>query len=540
MRKSVLLTFFALFVNTAFSMVVRPDSIQAAPGVAVAIAENGEISVSSPHATVDEIRLVWKRQHDKATPICRNDWERAYGEAGWTALAKNPGSAWYFLVREGQRVDGWGVAVQPSALCWWTASESEIVLTLDVRAGGAPLELGNRILKAARLVMRTGKNGESAFSAGRVFARMMCPSPRLPKSPVYGYNDWYCAYGKNTATNFLADAEFVTSLANGLENRPFVVMDDGWQQNSPPVVAPLQQGSSGWGPWDRSGDSFGMDMKAFAAAVARLGAKPGIWYRPYRAWKEAPQEQKLKSNDRYFDPTAPGVCKRVFEDISRFRAWGIKLVKIDYLVGDVAGTLAFPRKVGGRPFQKDCCWRDVSRTSAEVLLDHYRAMRSAAGDDVVLIGCNAFDHLVAGIFELQRVGGDTSGWKWSQTMEMGVNSLGARASHDGIFYSADGDCVGLAKAGAIDWRLNSQWLDLVARSGTPLFISWHRSLADEKVCAALREAFQIASVRRDTAEPLDWEVNSFPMRWKFSDGTEKTYDFGAEARVTRSPRRVRD
>ena len=494
---------------------IRPDEIIAADGVSVELSEKGEVMIASQNGKVEEVQLIWNRRHAPDTRIFRNDWERGYTELGWTSLTNNPGSAWYFLIREGKRVDGWGVETQPNALCWWEVSESNIVLTLDVRAGGAPLELGSRTLKAARLIMREGKSNESAYEAGRAFCKLMCPKPRLPKAPVYGYNDWYCAYGENTATNFLADAENIVSLAEGLKNRPYVVMDDGWQLNSPPVVRPLGLGASGWGPWDRSSAHFGVEMKPFAAAVSALGAKPGLWYRPYRAWKEVPAEQKLKKYPLFFDPTAAGVKERIAEDIARFRDWGFKLVKIDYLVGDVAGTLAFPRTVGGRPVQGDRGWCDKSRTTAEVILEHYRAIRETAGDDMVIIGCNAFDHLVAGLFELQRTGGDTSGWKWQTTKEMGFNCLAARSIHDGTFYSADGDCVGLAKAGAIDWSLNRKWLEMLAKSGTPLFISWHRSLMTAEIRDAFKAAFKTASEPRPTGEPLDWETERFPEKWRF-------------------------
>ena len=162
-----------------------------------------------------------------------------------------------------------------------------------------------------------------------------------------------------------------------------------------------------------------------------------------------------------------------------------------------------------------------------MLLDHYRVLRAAAGDDVVLIGCNMFDHLAAGIVEVQRTGGDTSGLFWRQTLEMGVNALAARSIHDGIFYAADADCVGLAWEGAVDWSLNSQWLDLVSRSGTPLFVSWRRSLATAEVRAALRKAFATAARPRATAEPLDWMLTPRPRRWRFADASEGHYEWDA-------------
>ena len=523
----MLFSFVALVsaVAAAKSAFVMPDEVRAADGVGVSIAADGVVNVKS-EGKVDEVTLVWRRRHSPETRFFRNDWERTYCEAGWTTVAADAGmgSAWYCMVREDDgRVDGWGVEVQPNALCWWQVTPEEIRLTLDVRAGATPVNLGGRTLKAAKLVMRRGEPSERAWTATRLFCRMMCPSPRLPESPVYGYNDWYCAYGDNTATNFLADAGLVVSLCEGLENRPYVVMDDGWQKNSPPVVRPLGHGASGWGPWDEAGERFGMKMKPFAEAVAKLGAKPGLWYRPYRAWDDVPAEMRLKSNPIFFDPSAAGVTEQLASDIGRFRSWGMKLVKIDYLVGDVAGAMSFPRRVGGRPIKSDRVWRDDSRTTCEVLLEQYRAMREAAGDGVVLIACNAFDHLVAGIFDVQRTGGDTSGLKWAQTRDFGINTLAARSPHDKAFYAADADCVGLAWDGAVDWTLNSQWLDLVSRSGTPLFVSWRRSLATPPVREALRKAFARASRPMETAEPLDWETSLTPVDWRMADGEPAHY-----------------
>lgn len=53
--------------------------------------------------------------------------------------------------------------------------------------------------------------------------------------------------------------------------------------------------------------------------------------------------------------------------------------------------------------------------------------------------------------------------------KMGVNTLAFRGVHNGIFYAAAADCVGLTNK--IPWAENKQWRELVANSGTPLFIS---------------------------------------------------------------------
>lgn len=502
-------------------------------GAWVNLCEDGRVLVMATEP-ISTVRLEWSATWPEGARFLNDTWERSCGDIGWRAIparvvrpwflfglfdSEEAVSPWYFLVTDGTRTDGYGVKVQPNALCCWKLDSAGYALEIDVTAGGRPVRLGGRLLEACTIVTRRGQPGESAFAAGRAFCRMMCPTARLAKEPVYGYNDWYCAYGKNTATNFLADAAFVCSLAKGLANRPYVVMDDGWQKNSPPVVKAYRDngpGGSGYGPWDRSSEAFGMEMSAFAAKVSALGAKPGLWYRPYRCWPDAPEELKADNDSWCFDPTKPAVKKMIFDDVSRFRRWGFKLVKIDYLTKDLCGL--YGSQMEDRVFHDDMNWADDTRTTAEVMLDLLRTMRAAAGDDVVLIGCNALNHLVAGLFELQRTGGDTSGWRWEQTRQNGVNTLAMRAIQDRVFFAVDADCVGLAQAGAVPWEKNRQWLDLLSRSGTPLFISWHRSLVDGDVRAALTEAFRRASEPREVSEPKDWLETDFPQSWHHADG----------------------
>ena len=448
-------------------------------------------------------------------------WERSYGDLEWQTLGKNTiYSPWYFLAEKNGTVQGFGVETGPASMCCWEVATNGVTLVLDVRAGGRPVRLNGRTLKACRIVRAESIDGETPWQFGRRFCRMMCPNPKLPKDPVYGYNDWYCAYGKNTATNFLADAEYVVACAKGCENPPYVVMDDGWQKNSPPVV-----GESGRGPWDAAGPNFGMEMPEFCRAIVALGAKPGLWYRPLRAWDELPEEQRLVSDRDYLDPTVPSVRSRIVADMKRFREWGFKLVKIDFLSFDISQLWPCdPHPHHDRFIQDDRAWRDDTRTTAEVMLDLYRAMKDAAGDDVVIIGCNALNHLAAGVFELQRTGNDTSGKDWNWTRKNGVNTLAMRSIQDGAFFKIDADCVGLASEGAVPWNLNRQWMELLGRSGTPFFVSWKRELATPEVRAALADAFKCASSDRETAEPVDWIKTRQPRRWHLADGTAE-YDW---------------
>ena len=154
--------------------------------------------------------------------------------------------------------------------------------------------------------------------------------------------------------------------------------------------------------------------------------------------------------------------------------------------------------------------------------DVYRAIREGAGERTVIIGCNTIGHLGAGLFELQRTGDDTSGKQWDKTRRMGVNTLAYRGVQHGTFFAADADCVGLTTA--IPWQLNKQWLDLLSRSGTPLFISAAPDAVGAEQRKALREAFARAAVPREVAEPLDWLDTTTPERWSCA-GETVAYDW---------------
>jgi len=128
---------------------------------------------------------------------------------------------------------------------------------------------------------------------------------------------------------------------------------------------------------------------------------------------------------------------------------------------------------------------DRSRTSAEIVVDFYRAIREAAGDAVV-IGCNTFSHLCAGLVEVTRTGDDTSGRYWDRTRKMGVNTLAFRIMQNRAFYMADADCIGITDA--VPWEQNRVWLKALSRSGSPLFMSSAKGVADETMLPEIRAA----------------------------------------------------
>jgi alpha-galactosidase len=167
---------------------------------------------------------------------------------------------------------------------------------------------------------------------------------------------------------------------------------------------------------------------------------------------------------------------------------------------------------------------DRSRTTAEIIRQFYLDIREAAGNKTLIIGCNTVGHLAAGIFELQRIGDDTSGQEWARTRKMGVNCVAFRAPQHGTFFAVDADCAGQTRADSVPWEKNRQWLDLLARSGTPLFVSFPRATINPEQEQALRAALAAAAGSQPLGEPLDWLETRTPAHWRLA-GEDVTFSW---------------
>ena len=475
------------------------------------------VRLSAPGAAVAHVRIRWHESTDGIRLILGDAWERGYGDLEWRGIVPDRAMPWYVAAFDGAATHGYGVRTGPAAFCSWRVDQDGIALTADVRSGGAPVQLGDRVLPLCDVVSRRGEAGESPFAALRGLCVALCGAPKMPAHPVYGSNDWYYAYGKNSAASFLADAQRISELSPSGPNRPFAVVDDGWQ--------PEREDKAQVGHWDRGNARFG-DMAEVAERVRRAGTRPGIWTRPLLAATATPASWRLQRDRTFLDPTVPEALAKVAADVARVRTWGFELLKHDYTTYDLFGRWGFQM---GTALTKDG-WTFAEgprRTTAEVTIELYRTIRAAAGD-AAIIGCNTVSHLSAGIFDICRIGDDTSGTDWARTRKMGVNTLAFRAAHHGAFYAADADCAAVTTA--VPWALERQWLDLVARSGTPLFVSIAPEAVTPDRIADLRAALARAATPQPLGEPLDWQRTVSPTRWRL-DGEERGYDWIGDDRA---------
>ena len=471
--------------------------------------EHLAIFLTAQTSKVKWIKLRWNNlSWDKNIRFLGDAWERGYGDMEWKGMNPNRFMPWYFCAKSEAKSVCYGVKVRPSAMCFWQVDSLGMTLFLDVRCGGSGVNLKGRVIKLADVIACEMRDCTS-FEAMQEFCGQMCEDPILPKYPVYGSNNWYYAYGKSSESEILADCDYILNLTKDIENKPYMVIDDCWQEHH-------RLNEYNGGPWTKGNEKF-PDMKALADKLVQKGVRPGIWVRLLLNEDENIKNEWRLSHNNCIDPTNPEALNYIKEDIKRICNWGYTLIKHDFSTFDLFGKWGFQMS----PLVTDDGWHfyDDSLTSAEVVKLLYKAIldasMEASNGEAVILGCNTIGHLGAGYMHINRTGDDTSGVIWERTRFMGVNTLAFRLPQHGKFYEIDADCVGID--GGISWSMNKQWADVLAKSGTSLFISVRPNILDETEKQELHEILKVASKQEHHVIPVDWEETTCPEHWQDKD-----------------------
>ena len=471
--------------------------------------EHLAIFLTAQTSKVKWIKLRWNNlSWDKNIRFLGDAWERGYGDMEWKGMNPNRFMPWYFCAKSEAKSVCYGVKVRPSAMCFWQVDSLGMTLFLDVRCGGSGVNLKGRVIKLADVIACEMRDCTS-FEAMQEFCGQMCEDPILPKYPVYASNNWYYAYGKSSESEILADCDYILNLTKDIENKPYMVIDDCWQEHH-------RLNEYNGGPWIKGSEKF-PDMKALAEKLVQKGVRPGIWVRLLLNEDENIKNEWRLSHNNCIDPTNPEALNYIKEDIKRICNWGYTLIKHDFSTFDLFGKWGFQMS----PLVTDDGWHfyDDSLTSAEVVKLLYKAILDASVEasngETLILGCNTIGHLGAGYMHINRTGDDTSGVDWERTRFMGVNTLAFRLPQHGKFYEIDADCVGID--GGISWSMNKQWADVLAQSGTPLFISVRPNILDETEKQELHEILKVASKQEHHVIPVDWEETTCPEHWQDKD-----------------------
>lgn len=464
----------------------------------------GSVAVTAVETSLAKLEIDFENSYFQDALVLCDAFERGYAEFAWKKVDYSRLMPWYFAANQEGKTFCFGVKTRPDALCCWRCDENHITLIVDIRNGKNALRLNGRRLEACQVVAAAYEG--DAFDALQDFCRKMCDDPKLLSGPIYGGNDWYCNYGDNSEEKILRHARRIVECAPKDGPRPYMVIDDGWQMCARCT-----------GPWYQGNRLFG-DMGQLAQKIKDIGAIPGIWIRPLLTLEKVPESWLLKlerNNFSYMDPSHPQVLEQVAKDIARLRDWGYKLIKHDFTTYDTFFSWGNEMTDDYASLAEFC---DKTKTTAEIIKQLYQTIRDAAGDDVVIIGCNTVSHLSAGFFEIQRTGEDTSGHDWERTKNNGINTLAFRMPQHNAFYAADADCVGITKK--LDWNINRQWLDVLAKSGTPLFVSIGDDAYTPEVQADITEAFRKAITATHVSRPVDWMQTMIPQVWDSDFGRD--------------------
>ena len=434
--------------------------------------------------------------------------ERGYGDLGWQGIRPERMLYWYVLLDECGVQSGIGVQVQPSAFISFSVDTCGLTMYCDLSAGCVGVRLRNREIKIATLNSMLNHN-EDAYSFARRFLKSLCPSPKLPRNRVYGFDNWYAYYGKFSAETVLKDCRMMADLSAGLRNRPTYIIDDGWQLVSP-------GSSANGGPW--VGNSKFDNMAELMQRIDKMGIRPGLWFRPLLTSEYVPEDRvwRLEKSGRVLDPSCEGTIDTIQEQIAKFIDWGVGLIKHDFTSYDCLGVWGY-EVAGWQVNRTRVPMHDDSHTMAELMRRLYQAISQACGS-TMNIACNTSGHLTSGFSEISRIGDDTA-WgcngDWERTRYVGINALSMRLAQNGIFHQCDADCAVFSSHIAMGH--SSQWLTLLARSGSCAFLAFKPEECDDRRCGIIRDAFRISSEEQPIAVPMDWQYNSTPVQWKFGN-----------------------
>ena len=474
---------------------------------------NGMVLLTADTSAVKRITLRWNFPMPYECRILGDAWERGYGNLEWRGFDRDRVMPWYFSAVCGENIGCFGVKTLPDALCYFSCDRKGITLVCDTCSGSSGVILRGKTVTCAEIVCTEYKGDVSdALSdfAGRLVKRSV-----MPDKPVYGFNNWYYAYGNSSDEEIIENTKQLARLTKGLENRPYMVIDDCWQKKH----RFYSYGYNG-GPWRESNADF-PDMKSLAQRITETDVLPGIWFRPLQNADDSIDEKFYSDKENFIlDPTYPGVLEYIAEDVRTIVGWGYKLIKHDFSVFDTFNQ--WGRTMEAEPCRKAHKFYDNSVTNAQITKSIYKTIFDACDGKALIIGCNCIAHLGTGYFHIHRSGDDTSGREWERTRKLGVNTLAFRAHQHRKFFFADADCAGLTEK--IDWNLNKEWLKLLAYSGTPMFVSVSPVTLNKEQEAYLAQMLAAASEERETAKPVDWMNDMYPSEW-IADNKEMSFEW---------------
>ncbi len=254
----------------------------------------------------------------------------------------------------------------------------------------------------------------------------------VPKNRLTGWCSWYCYSGYITKELMLKNMR--ESKKRGLPLR-YIQIDDGYQAYT--------------GDWLDTAPSFGGDAGELCREISKEGFTPAIWVAPFVAeadsslfqnhpdWFVSHEDgtpllagevtfQGWQEDPWYMlDPTNPGVQDYLEHVFSMMRKeWGCAYFKLD---GTMWGAIPYGVRY------------DREKTTVEAYRMGMEAIRRGAGEDSILLGCNAPMWHSIGTVNAMRTTGDICR-RWGTVKCLAKQGFG-RNWQNNVLWSNDPDCI---------------------------------------------------------------------------------------------------
>ncbi|MBR2459747.1 MAG: alpha-galactosidase [Clostridia bacterium] len=473
-----------------------------------------KVTVYPSGSPVKYLKLRFRGDMSFVESVYSESWERvgrgAYAE--WRSVMPHRPLPWFCYIKGAGRYGCYGVKTGPDCLPFWQVDTRGVTLFLNLCCGNEGTDLAEPIV-ACEVVQYFSEEGADAYKVAQRFSRMMCDRPVLPKAPVFGVNNWYWAYGRISFDSIMGETDYLMKMCEGTVNRPYMIVDDGWQYNRT-----YSGGAYIGGPWEMPNERIG-NMTELTDRIHAKGAKCGLWFRPLLTLGNIPDEAlltKAQNGGLILDPSHPYTLERVRRDAERIRSWGFDLIKHDYSTIDILGidpfsadnVFNFMKAAEGRMRRKN-------KTTATVIKEFYRAIQDGAGD-AEIIGCNTVSHLTAGIHSTYRTGNDTSGRHFELTHRHGVNSV-MRLPQNDAFYRVDPDCA--AFTAQVDPQLNLDYLEMCAVTGMTTLASVTPGILTEREMERINGIFLLADKDEMRLGIKNYDRTASPEIFTDSDGS---------------------
>lgn len=470
---------------------------------------------------VKYLKLRFRGDNSFIDKVYGDQWARSSFASAleWKSVVADRAMPWFTYAIGENRMKCYGIKTGADCFAMWYIDTFGVTLFLNLTCDSRGTDLKEPLV-ACEVVELEGDVGEDPYKVARKFSSLMCENGVQPKTPIYGVNNWYWAYGNISHESVLDECDYLMEMTDGCKNRPYMIIDDGWQKYRKSLSG-LDEGFYIGGPWTPN-EKF-PDMADTADKIHAKGANAGIWIRPLLTRDDVLEETKMaeECNGIVLDPSHPYVIELAEKNAELvIKKYGFDLLKHDFSRQDAMGAFSGVHKADmvkeGRKYF------DNTKTTATIMKNLYKAIQKGAGEAEV-IGCDVFGHLSAGIHSGQRVGADTSGRSWEWTRSDGVNSV-MRLPTNGIFYNVDPDCA--AFTNQVDSGLNLDFLKMCALTGmtTLASVTPHSLTKDE--LKKINEIYRMADSQKYEYGIKNFDKNANPDTFVSPDGkAEQVFDW---------------